>query len=383
MIVQIQALNLKLSQKEILAAINPKTLEEIKAENPRPYFQAYSIVHEGTSTPNVINEVNKPMKWLREAVEAASLVVKKGVQFFAGHVLNNNSTNGRDSLGKVVGKITKEINGKLNQIVVGYFPNKDKVKNFDVCSIEADVQVESKDTIDIVHAIKNLSGIALANSNQEKPAFKGAVRLASLQCFDGESEQSKNVVDNNDGDKKMTYEEFTSAISTNFNWLKQAMVDKKIYPSQLGFTEQDLRSDFAYKEMFSKMDNQSSTLKTLEDQLKMEKEERIKDQKESLKATAKDRMKKFIPEGFTEKQKTWLNNVFDADKIEDLSDNGLKAYVEASPTEYKKQAKAFGIQEDNIIDPPESSQERFNVEDTNEETVSESLLDEILEREEE
>ncbi|HDY87479.1 MAG TPA: hypothetical protein ENH82_05095, partial [bacterium] len=184
MLVQIQASVANLSADEIAQAIPPEIMQKIKAANQSPYFQAYSLAKEGMSKPRVIGEGQKQIAWPRKAVETLGTVIKTGLQFFFGHN-SDNSTNGRRSMGQVVGKIAKNIGGALNQIVIGYFPNRSEAEKNNICSIEADVEMtDIPGGMSIAEKVISITGIALANSTQEQPAFAGAVRLGSLQCFE-------------------------------------------------------------------------------------------------------------------------------------------------------------------------------------------------------
>jgi cation transport regulator len=172
-----------LSSDDILALVDPQTISRIKAMDAHPFFQAYSICHEGVSQPTILGEKSKPIHWTRAAVESIKNVVRKGIKFFRGHN-KDNATEGREALGEIVADTQKEIDGKLHHVVIGYFPDKAKVADADVCSQEADWNLIDYAGKCIADTMRKLTGIALSNSSVDKPAFEGAVRLGMVQAFD-------------------------------------------------------------------------------------------------------------------------------------------------------------------------------------------------------
>ena len=375
MIISIQATQLVLTREEILQAIPKETLEKIKRKNNHPFFQAYTIIQEGLSKPKSLNSSEqKPIYWIKEVVKKAADMVKKGLQFFAGHNKDNSTVN-RKELGRVVGRLEKIIKGKLNQIVIGYFPDKSKIKDFDVCSIEADVIVGSiNNDIDIAKSLKEIKGIALANSSVEKPAFTGAIRLASLQCFEGDS--NINVLEKNKGDKKMTYEEYLNA---PFDYLERALRDRKVFPSQV-FSKEDIKKDHSFMEEFKRLDTLTKENEALKKELNDEKEARKKDDFENKKLNAKSRLETLLPENLTDKQRKFIGKKFNPDKLEDLSDEGLKKEIENLKNEYKDYAEVFGIStEDSVEEGSSSDKDKLTVGDNV--SIEDSIVKDIVEGE--
>lgn len=177
------------SENEIMDMIDKNTLEEIKAKDPHPFFQLYSICHEGESRPKIVGETNRPpMLWTRKAIQSIAGVIKKGINFFLGHNADN-STNNRDSFGEIVGYAEKEIKGNLHSLVVGYFPpdKRDEAKKLDICSQESEWTFIEEAGKLVADSIQVLTGIALSNSEKDTPAFAGAKRLGIVQCFKDEN----------------------------------------------------------------------------------------------------------------------------------------------------------------------------------------------------
>ena len=180
--VRLQGFVQAFAENEILAAIPLDVLARIKAENPHPFFKAYSVCHDGVSKPTLLGDTARPIQWLRDAVHTVTSAITKGVKFFAGHGAENDPS--RESLGEVVASYEKEIDGKLHHVVIGYFPKPEKVQAFDVCSQEAEWTFWDNPTGWIADKIRRMTGIALANSAFEKPAFSGAREMGFVQAFE-------------------------------------------------------------------------------------------------------------------------------------------------------------------------------------------------------
>ena len=63
------------SQNQILDMINPSDLDKIKQSDEHPFFQVYSICHEGTHTPRLIGQTARPITWTRQAIQSIKNVV--------------------------------------------------------------------------------------------------------------------------------------------------------------------------------------------------------------------------------------------------------------------------------------------------------------------
>ena len=332
MIVRLQATAATLTVDEIKQAVPQEVMAELKQKDPKPLLQAYSVVKEGISRPKIIGEGTTPILWPRKAIEAVGRAITRGLQFFKGHN-KDSSHDGRESFGEVVGKITKEIGGKLHQIVVGYFPNKEDTADCDICSIEADAVLKSDDSNNLIaQAITKLTGIALANSEDEIPGFAGAVRLGRIQAFEPEDP------DDPEGKKKQKQRK---EIPMTFEEVKKYITEHNVWPNQL-FNEDVLKNDRVFGKVYNEHDALKSQFAELEKSNKTLKEDSEKIQKAALRSGADARFKKFFPEGTTDKQKEFLEKGFDPEKLEDLSDDGLKKVVEDGLEDFKKMASIFG-----------------------------------------
>ena len=72
-----------LSKDDILQMVSKETIDEIKKKDAHPYFQAYSIAHEGVAKPKVLGDTQAPqIRFLRDAIQSIKNVITKGVKIF-------------------------------------------------------------------------------------------------------------------------------------------------------------------------------------------------------------------------------------------------------------------------------------------------------------
>lgn len=323
-------------QNEILSMIDPATLEDIKAKDSHPYFQAYVLAHEGISQPKILGEVEqKPIHWTKQAIQSLKSVINKGVKFFKGHN-KDNSTSNRPTMGEVVSSTLKEIGGKLSHVVVGYFPpeSREEAKSMDICSQEAEWNLFEEAGKLIADSVEKLSGIALGNSQKEKPAFSGARRLGFIQAFEnideGGSPNQENL-----GNKG---HEMSDTIN-NFHQLVDAVKKFNVHPSQL-FSLNDLKKDHEYAEFFQSVKETENKLNELKSKHETLEEDYKKINKEVELSTAQKRLETLITTGelkLTDNQTKFIKNSFDKNKDKiDISDDGLQGYISAQLDNYKE-----------------------------------------------
>ena len=316
----IQASELSLSPEELKKMIPKEKLESLEGKG---ILQAYLLAHEGTSHPKVLGEGQQELKWPRATIRQLVQKIKEGTKFFIHHN-EDNSHDDRKSVGEVITSALRDIKGKLSNIVVGYFPDKGIVSEMDTCSMEADVDTSMEN---IVGDINEITGIALGNSDIDNPAFPGAIRLSTVQCFDkGDNKNQK-------GDEQVTYDE-----------LKKGIRDLNVYPWQI-FTLDDLKND----KVFGKLFEDNSTLKAENERLNKENKEVTDKSKESVRLMditgSKEKIKDILKEGYTEKQVKFIMSRFDPEKMEDLTDQGLNTFIESTKKDFADTAKLFGVTE--------------------------------------
>jgi hypothetical protein len=338
-------------------------LNRIKAKDKHPFFTMYSICHEGVSTPVIVGEGSKKISWFRKAIQSIKNIVTRGVKFFKGHN-KDNSHRGRKVLGKVIHSFEKIIEGKLHHVVIGYHPEsvRDEVKNYDVCSQESEWNILEEGGKLIADTIESLTGIALANSEKELPAFAGAKRLGYIQAFEStgkddsktkEKEGNKmsdtDTSQGNGSDQKTDLKDGKSTNQNNgnqnvrktalsFQELKSEAKRMGAFPSQL-FTVDEIKKDREFAVFFNELEMMK------DDKVKTEKQIEDLKRQNSL-STAKDRLNKImIDEKPPKKIEEFISNIFDKEKesIDDLSDDGLKKYIDNKTVIFQQTAK--------IIDP--------------------------------
>lgn len=276
------------------------------------------------------------MTWTKAIIHRLAEKIKTGTKFFVNHGKDTNSHDGRESVGTILSSFVKDISGKLSNVIIGHFPNADKVVDTDICSMEADINTYN----DIVDDINDVSGIALGNSNIEHPAFPGAYRLNAIQCFNKDTENKINLK------KGAVYMEPLNRKPT-FHEIKNAVKEINIFPWQL-FSLDDLKNDNTFKKIFeenSKIQSENELLKKELEEVKSINEEAIRKSK-TMDAT--NRLSELMAEGFTDKQKTFITKQFDPDKQEDLSDNGLNKFIEKEKINFSETAKLFNSDNNSI-----------------------------------
>lgn len=324
--IEIQAMETSLTPEEMKSLIPSEIRKNLKSG----VLQAYILAQEGVSQPKVLGKGQRILKWPRAVIRQLADRVKAGTKFFLDHN-SDNSVDGREALGEVVSSTLKDIGGKLSNIIIGHFPEAERVKDLDVCSMETNILTHEREN-DLVSDLEDVSGVALGSSIKDNPAFTGARRLATIQCFENQGGESKP----GEGEKKK--------MEITFEDVKKAIKDMNIFPWQL-FDEEQMRKDKVFGEMLAERDKLKSELTSTKENLEKTKKDSENAIKASQKATAKTRLKELLPDGLTEKQNQFIMDNFDPDKIEDLEDDGLKSYVESSQKEYSRLAKMFGVSE--------------------------------------
>jgi DNA-binding transcriptional MerR regulator len=195
---------LAMADSEVLGLISPRTIKDIKREDPSPIFKVFRVGQEGESRPHIVGVGATVQRWFQSAIEKLTEKLRLGIPVYHNHGPTNASKN-RQAIGEIVGKALKKIEGSLSSIAVAYIYPQFKDLPLDVASIEADVMApqDSKE-FDIKDVdITEVTGIALGNSMMNKPAFPGATLLAQLQAFAEKPHQ---------GDNNMTLDEIQKAI---------------------------------------------------------------------------------------------------------------------------------------------------------------------------
>jgi hypothetical protein len=330
----IQAMNVAMSEDEVKKALSPEVLEKIKGKKA----VAYVIGEEGDSRPRVVGEAKSGgiMRWPRAVIRRLAEAVKSGTKFFDRHG-KDNSHEGRPSLGEIVGAFTRTVDDKLQAIAVGLLDQ--ERPDLDVCSIEADVNVDGNG---IVGDVESVTGVALSSSNKDNPAFPGAQRLAVLQCFDqsvdegGEHKDSRETGKPGEGVKEM---------ATTMEDVKTFIKDHNVFPRQI-FNMEDLKNDREFGPVLKEGIDAKAELDTTKKKLEEVEKASAESIRKTAEGSARAQFEKLIPEGATDKQKAFYMKRFDPSKLEKLDDSSLKAHIENEAKEYADYAKTFGVNEE-------------------------------------
>lgn len=323
----IQALELSMTPDEIKKNIPKDILASIEGKG---VIQAYTLAHEGKSQPRVLGEGSQILNWTKAVIRRLSQKIKAGTEFFIDHGQGTNSHTGRNPVGKVLASIVKEINGRMSNVIIGHFPDQNIVDKMDAVSMEAGISVSEYDH-SLVDDVTDVTGIALANSDVNSPAFPGALRLSSIQCFDSADEN-----------KNLEKEKIKMGDSITFQDVQTFVKEHNVWPHQL-FNESHLRGDREFNKVYESNTALELENKKLKDDIEVERKLNIETKKEAQTATAGDRLKELLPKDLTDKQKTYITKGFKPDKLKDLSDDTIKEYIEEGRNDFAEAAKLFGV----------------------------------------
>lgn len=314
------------SQDEIIQKIPPQKLEEIKQKDSHPFFQLYSVCHEGTSRPKIEGKGYKPITWFKKAIQSIKNVFKPGVKFFDGHNITNDNQD-KKILGEVIHAFEEMINGKLHYCTIGYFPpeTRDIAKTKDICSQEAEWDLINVAGHLFADICRNVTGIALANSNDNmQPAFKEAKRLAYVQAFNISS-SGKDVLSGQDnkGDSM-------DLNTVPFNELTAELKRRHTLPSQI-YSIDEIKKDKEFNNVFDELGTLKTNLQAKETELEKFKADNTKLNRSIQLQNAKGKLSElYKTSNLTDKMKKFIDNIYEKnkEKIDDLTDDGLKKFVD-------------------------------------------------------
>ena len=335
------------TDSEILALIPADVLAGIKAKDPHPFFQAYSICHEGVSTPTLIGDVAKPIQWTRKAIQSIKNVITKGIKFFKGHN-SDNSTTGRKELGEIVHSFEKEIDGVLHHVAISYHSPevKNEAKQYDICSQEAEWNFFDAFGGMVADTVDKITGIALGSSITEQPAFAGARRIGLVQAFAMENGDLKNK------GEPMTFDE-----------LKAEIKKLNVWPSQL-YNLEEIKEDRKFAPVFTEVETLKNQVKEKDDKIKGLETEKTDLNRQSQQLTAKQRLVSLIEKGeikLTDNQKIYAKGITDnfekfGKSLADYSDETLKTFINQKISDDYPLIAAFTGTVDPIINNQQGNQ---------------------------
>lgn len=354
---QIQAFG----DEDLSALIDGSALAAAKLRAPNGIAKAFTVAHEGVTTPRLLSEtgpVTVVLKWGVRAVEAVRNAVRTGIQCFAGNHSSDNSHEGRKPVAEIIGKGLRVVNGKLHAIAVAWFQDPND-SAYDVISLESPRARWTEDGN--VEDIDPVTGFAVGRSGQQTPAFPEARMLAAIQCFlpeekSGEQKQQEK--------KTMTIEEVKRAIVDN-GWSPTTLFDSNSILGSIEISDGTIKIDGGDARVTKILEKKVSGLvvvpaqeyakakEALEFKAKVEPEVQnfrktkfVSEVSEKIKAKAKDA-------GWSESQVQYLLR---SDKLDSISpsdnvDEVLRTYTEQTLASYKNDAEFFGGGKPPIANP--------------------------------
>ena len=276
-----------MSSDEVMGMVSPRTIADIKREDPTPKILAFVIGQEGEAQPKVAGIGATLQRWYRSAIEALTSKLGLGAPVYNGHPAKGPDAKpadftSRQPIGEVVGKLFKRVGDAMSSIAAVYIYPQYRDIPFDVASIEAIVRVpDNSREFDVQEAdIKEINGIALSNSAIDKPAFAGATLIAQLQAFAGNQRTA--------GGDEMTLEDLKKAISDG-KYRPSDLFDGKALvedPFIVGHVKEEKGNEY-----YARKRSESETtekLKKLEDEKKALQDQLAAHAQATLKIKAKD-----------------------------------------------------------------------------------------------
>jgi hypothetical protein len=361
--------NLATSADIIEKNIDPSELAEIKKKDAHPLFELYRIVHTGISKTNFVGLGVKVLKWFSETIKKIHEKIKIGTDVFYGHVQNTNSHEGRDVIGRIVGKILEVIGDKVDSYGIVYrLPQFRDIKT-DIASYEGKQALPHMDNegevIPSPDDIGDVTGLALAKSENDSPAFKRASFQFAVQNLVEKEEKmitkedvKKFIKENNLGisdlftpdeiKKDSAIEEIEQASQSTYNQAKRVEKDLKTARADLALEKEE--HEETKKELLA---SKSETLK-LQSTTRIEEIIADRGLSPNREKWVKKRMEKFTPSGEKRKIEKEINGVID-DALDEFTQNvadGLMLDDKKEPPK-KEAEKETKKEKENGKDQPE------------------------------
>ena len=338
-----------MAQEEVLGIVDPAMLQRAKQMEDHPEIRVYSIGHEGESNLHLPGIGTKTITWVQAAVRWIGDKLHLGTAVFDRHDPTTNSHVGRQQIGEVVGKVTKQIGDRLNTLAAIHIFPKYKSKPLDVASFEAEIEYDHDGTQAWPTRVDNVSGIALSNSGVDSPGFPGATLMgavqAAVQAFSGEMD----------------------ATTMNLSEVKTAVQELKLSPTQI-FDIGDIMGDstVAAKVKGENKDTYAMAQRVREERdeareraAKLENESAEKDQtisRQTMQSKSAATITSIIdaPERkLSAKAKLFIKrqlNSFTATATDEAAlKTELSTFVDKTATEYGEIAKELGIKDDAVL----------------------------------
>ncbi len=172
----------EMANSEILKMVDTGRLAVIKETDPHPEIRVYGIGHEGSITTPIVGEDETTIQWAKNAVINLYSKITNGLAVFNRHATTNEHA-GRKKIGEVIGKTVQTINGITHALAAIYIKPDFRKTPLDFASIEASIAYLQDGADAWIDDIKQVTGIALGNSEVDSPGFPGATLLGAVQAF--------------------------------------------------------------------------------------------------------------------------------------------------------------------------------------------------------
>jgi len=337
----------EMAASEMLEHIPAETHARIKKQDPNPVYRAYVVAHEGLSHGKIVGAGEMAKRWVQSAIRKIFDKLKTGLKLFHQHGKDNRHE-GRTPIGELVGKTTSYIKDKLTAIAIAYIKPEYRSLPLDVASIEADITIPDGEQITSVN-VESVTGIALGNSNVNKPGFAGAELIGELQAF----------VDNQTARRKL---QMADVDKITIDELRTLVKDERISPSDI-FSEDTLVGDpfvkgYTESKIKERIGGEYKGRKTAEETMAKKEQEWEKKEKELTekisnltKAASESKVKSLFEKAkeerkLSEQQVKFIEKRLGNFKPESLEylDKQLDKHLDLELDEFKEYAETFGIE---------------------------------------
>lgn len=328
----------EMAASEIMEIISPKKHAAIKKKDPNPLYRAYVLAQEGYSEGQIVGEHGSMLKkWIGSAIKKIVNILKVGTKIFQGHE-ETNEHEGRMPIGEVVGKKLQQYKNKLSAMVVVYIKKAFKNLPLDICSMEADISIDGMEGEKISSVnVDDITGIALGNSEVEKPGFPGAEMVVEFQAFIDRSQYLGGDVEKITIDEIKTLIKEESLKPSDLFGLEALTAD----PAVEGYVKDERKNasagEFAHRK---RTDEKFDTDRA--DWEKKEKEMQVElDKLKTLaaKSTVSELFEKEKEKReFTERQEKFIKKDLDSFKVKDLDkvDSEFADFLDGKVDEFEK-----------------------------------------------
>jgi hypothetical protein len=335
-----------MADSEVRKLIDPKIIAKIKSIDPKPTVRVYGIGQEGYANPRIpeMGGINIDMVFSRKVIQQIADNLALDTPVYAGHYNTDPDEPNRIRVGTVVGRGTKEIDGKLNALAAIYIEPEHRDAKLDIASIEAFTEMvyDDKTNRAAVIAISDIRAVALGNSELDNPAFDTAKLKAEIAAFAAETTTKAR--------NSMNLDDLTPGMVREFvrrnNWSLGEL-----------FTREEIRKDSAIaaivEDMTAPMAKKIAELETEKAKVTEEFTAKVSKYGEEL---AKTKVTTKLPEiakqrQLNDKQVAYImaeltNAKLDVDRL----DEQLPSFVDATVERFNALAKLIGSGTENNAD---------------------------------